>query len=53
MDENKLLEIALILADCAEGCQTMIDSLKLTAESLDDTANILRDMATKIQTKKA
>lgn len=47
MDKEKLLEIALILADCAEGCQTMIDSLKLTASSLDDTANILREMATK------
>lgn len=48
MDKDKLLEIALILADCAEGCQTMIDSLKLTATSLDDTANLLRSMATNV-----
>jgi hypothetical protein len=52
MDEDKLLEIALILADCAEGCQTMMESLKLTATSLDDTANILRGMTTNVSNNK-
>ena len=37
--------MALMLADAAEGCQTAIESLKLAATALDDTANLLRDAA--------
>lgn len=51
-DRERRLEIALTLADCAEGCQTMIESLKLTATSLDDLANILREMTTNVSDTK-
>lgn len=45
MDREKLMQFALVLADAAEGCQTMVESLKLTAAALDDAANLLRDAA--------
>ena len=49
MDKKKLMQFALVLADAAEGCQTMVDSLKLTAAALDDAANLLRDAASEEQ----
>ena len=42
MDDNKNLALALLLADVAEGCLTLIECLKLIADSLDSTANLLR-----------
>ena len=46
MDKDKMMQIALMLADAAEGCQGAIESLKLAATALDDTANYLREAAT-------
>ena len=43
MNDKKQLDVALLLADVAEGCFTMIESLKLIADSLDSTANLLRE----------
>ena len=46
MDKEKILQIALMLADVAEGAGAMLDSIKLIATSIDDVADMLREYAT-------
>lgn len=46
MDKEKVLQIALMISDIAEGAGALVDSIKLIASGLDDVANILREYAT-------
>ena len=46
MDKEKALQMALILSDIAEGCGTMLDSIKLIESGLEDMAEMLREYAT-------
>ena len=46
MDKEKLLQLALIISDIAEGAGALVESFKLIASGLDDVANIIRDYAT-------
>lgn len=43
MDNEKKMQFVLTLSDIAEGLGTVIESLKLIANGLDDVANLLRD----------
>ena len=43
MDNEKKMQFVLTLSDFAEGLGTVIESLKLIANGLDDVANLLRD----------
>ena len=43
MDNDKKMNLVLLLSDIAEGIGTMIEAMKLTASGLDDVANLLRE----------
>ena len=43
MDDEKKMQFVLTLSDIAEGLGTVMESLKLIANGLDDVANLLRD----------
>lgn len=45
MEKDTKMQLALTLADAAEGLLASIESFKLIASSLDDTANLLREGA--------
>ena len=51
MDNEKKMQFVLTLSDIAEGLGTVIESLKLIANGLDDVANLLRDTVPSEETR--
>lgn len=45
MNNEKMMQLALMLSDISEGIGLMLDALKLTASGLDDVANTFREIA--------
>lgn len=48
VDKEKVLHLALLLSDVAEGAGLLLDALKLVESSLDDIANTLRAEASEV-----
>lgn len=43
MEKDKIMEIAVTLADAAEGSQSIASAFQLIASAFDDIANLLRE----------
>lgn len=46
MDKEKVLQLALMLSDIAEGANNLIEAVKLISTAIDDVADMLREYAT-------
>ena len=46
MEKDKVLQLALMLSDIAEGAGNLMESIKLISSAIDDVADMLRAYAT-------